>query len=96
MNKTMLTPDEQDVLVDALTRQVKNPARAVVNHEAAFVAHHLSKVGYESLSAAYWKWVCMYRSEDPLRFGDEVDKLQARLDYIDKTTSMPSWGTYGT
>lgn len=96
MNTVMLTPDEHNVLVDALTRQVKNPARAVVNHEAAFVAHHLNKAGYENLSSTYWKWACMPNRTDPLRFGEEVAGLQAQLDAIDKTTSMPDWGTRGT
>lgn len=74
--------------------QIAKPTRAVVNSESAFVKDRLNKLGEYELAKSYWNWVCMNRTK-PV-FGDEVMALQDQLNVIDKQSTMPSWGTYGT
>lgn len=75
--------------------QLAKPNRAVVNGESSFVRERLDKAGHETLGREYWNWVCSYWEHNPI-FGEEVLTLQHQLDAIDKQSSMPSWGTYGT
>lgn len=91
-----LSDEEYRALVSIMQEQISSPARAMVNGESAFVASKLSKVGFDSLSVAYWSWACMHKRTDPLLFGEEVAGLQDQLDAIDKSTSIPEWGTWGT
>lgn len=91
-----LSDKEYRALVSIMQEQISSPARAMVNGESAFVASKLSKLGFDSLSVAYWSWACMHKHTDPLLFGEEVAGLQDQLDAIDKSTSIPEWGTRGT
>ena len=78
----------------AILEQLNNPARAVVNSESAFVRERLLKMGEKELARDYWWWCCTGCSV-PI-FGEEVMALQTRLNEIDKQSTMPAWGTYGT
>lgn len=83
-----------NILIETMKAQLANPTRAVVNSESAFVKDRLNKLGEYELANSYWNWVCMNRSK-PI-FGEEVMNLQDQLNAIDKLSTMPSWGTYGT
>lgn len=84
-----------NVLVEAMKAQVAKPTRAVVNSECAFVMNRLYDMKEPELAKEYWNWTCSSWETDP-KFGPEVQELQAQLRAIDKTVSMPAWGTYGT
>ena len=53
----MFTQDQINLILAAQEQQIKNPARATVNSECAFVKDTISKVDYK-LAMEYWKWVC--------------------------------------
>ena len=84
-----------DILIEAMKAQVAKPARAVVNHEAAFVAQTLRNAGEVELAKKYWSWHCSSWEKNPI-FGEEVQELQRQLKAIDSGVTMPAWGTYGT
>lgn len=84
-----------NILIEQMKAQVAMPTRAVVNSESAFVADRLNKLGEYELAKKYWSWVCSYWEKNPI-FGEEVTALQHQLNAIDKQSTMPSWGTYGT
>lgn len=100
MDNTVSKEHVSFIIAEAQRRQIKNPTRACVNSEAAFVAQRLRNEGYVEISAAYWSWTCRSasRSEEQgsLEFGKEVFELQKQLRAIDAGFNMPSWGTYGT
>ena len=83
------------LLVSIMTEQVKNPRRAIVNSECAFVSSALYDAGEKELSKEYWSWTCSSWEKNPI-YGDEVQSLQTQLRAIDAQSKMPSWGTYGT
>lgn len=85
-----------DILIKAMTAQLANPARAVVNSESAFVKDRLNKLGEYEIANKYWNWLCCTRWQTNPIFGEEVQALQLKLEAIDKQSTMPSWGTYGT
>lgn len=82
-------------LIAAMTAQLNQPNRSVVNSECAFVVDRLNKMGESSLGKEYWSWTCSDWQSNP-KFGDTVHSLQTQLRAIDKQSTMPSWGTYGT
>lgn len=86
---------ENEILIQALEMQVAKPARAVVNFECCFVRERLQNAGYDDLARRYWSWCCSNWKANPI-FGPEVQELQLKLDAIDRQSTMPSWGTYGT
>lgn len=94
MDDTISEAHVSFIIAQAQRRQLKNPARAVVNSEAAFVAQHLRNEGYTDIAARYWSWSCGRENRE--EFGDEVYELQMKLNGIDMGVSMPAWGTYGT
>lgn len=83
---------------DAISEQIANPARAVVNSESSFVWQRLVDQGHKKAASRYWSWACSFtgRDEDRSEFGDKVFELQKRLEEIDRGVGMPEWGTYGT
>ena len=86
------------ILAEAMKLQLAKPNRAVVNTEASFVRYRLEVAGHEKLAREYWNWVVCHREwrkANPI-FGLEVLELQEKLDAIDDSYRMPSWGTYGT
>ena len=83
------------ILINAMKAQLEKPTRAVVNGESSFVRQRLSDAGQHDLAKQYWYWICSAWQAHPI-FGDEVLALQHQLDAIDKQSTMPSWGTYGT
>lgn len=83
------------VLIEVMKEQIAKPTRAVVNGESAFVKDKLNQRGEPELAKAYWNWVCSSGRETPM-FGPEVMELQSQLIAIDKQSTMPDWGTYGT
>jgi hypothetical protein len=86
---------EIEILIEALENQVARPARAVVNFEASFVRDRLQNAGHDDLARRYWSWTCSNWRANPI-FGPEVLALQKELESIDRQSTMPSWGTYGT
>lgn len=82
------------VVAEAIKAQIQKPTRAVVNSEAAFVAQRLRNDGYTGVAARYWSWSCGHENRE--EFGDEIYELQMQLNEIDRSVSMPAWGTYGT
>ena len=95
MSTQYTTPKQHDVLVSLMENQVKNPARAVVNSESAFVRTELLKRGEADLAKAYWSWA-VRGDVIPGVFPPEIDELQRKLNQIDQSASMPDWGTKGT
>ena len=95
METKFYSQKELAALEAAIKQQIARPARAGVNNEAAFVAHHLTLGGYECISKAYWNWTCSSRKNEPI-FGEEILALQNELVAIDKQYTIPAWGTYGT
>lgn len=90
-----MTENELRSLVAAAQKaQLDKPTRAVVNSESAFVMDRLNNAGQSALARRYWSWSC--GAKNRTEFGDEVYELEMKLREIDKTVSMPSWGTYGT
>lgn len=85
-----------DLVAEAQREQLKNPARAVVNSEAAFVAGRIHDAGHPDIAARYWSWVCGYHYKRDLDFNETVRQLQDKLEQIDKGVSAPEWATYGT
>jgi hypothetical protein len=91
---------ELELLIQTITNQIANPARAVVNSESAFVQQELSKQNAD-LAKRYWSWVCS-EARDPVRgvnkFGQAVYDLQVKLDQISKRSQsqMPAWGIFST
>ncbi len=83
------------VLIEVMKEQIAKPTRAVVNSESAFVMDKLNSRGEYELAKAYWNWVCS-SGRDTAIFGEEVMELQKQLRAIDKQSTMPAWGTYGT
>ena len=81
------------LVAEAQREQLKKPTRAVVNSESAFVAQRLRDAGHHELAARYWSWVCM---SPQVEFNETVQELQEKLEEIDRSVSMPAWGTYGT
>lgn len=95
MRAYQLTPEQHNRLLAIMTEQVKNPARAIVNSESAFVRTELSKCGEADLAKTYWSWAT--RTDVlPSLFPSEIDELQHKLNQIDQSVSMPDWGTKGT
>lgn len=86
---------DTEILIQALSAQLANPARAVVNFECCFVRDRLDIAGHNDLARRYWSWSCTNWKANPI-FGSEVQELQLKLDAIDRQSTMPSWGTYGT
>ena len=86
---------EVEVLIEVMKEQLAKPCKAVVNSEAAFVSDKLRKRGEADLAKKYWSWTCSSWEKNPM-FGEEVQRLQEQLRDIDKSVSMPAWGTYGT
>jgi hypothetical protein len=90
MNKTYTTEELNLIRAEQL-KQIKNPTRAIVNVESAFVYDRLGAT-HPTLGAKYWFTVTMRES-----FGaSDVDTNQIKLTEIDRQSRMPSWGTYGT
>lgn len=83
------------VLIEVMKEQIAKPTRAVVNSESAFVKDKLNQRGETDLAKQYWNWICCAGRDTPM-FGDEVMELQKQLNAIDKKSTMPAWGTYGT
>lgn len=83
------------VLLEVLQEQIAKPNRAVVNSESAFVKDKLNQRGEPELAKAYWNWVCSSGRDLPM-FGPEALEFQRQLNAIDKQSTMPDWGTYGT
>jgi hypothetical protein len=83
-----------EMLARLIKWQIAEPARAVVNSEAAFVKNKLEVLGEVALAKQYWSWVCS--GAKPGYFPAEIDTLQSELKKIDAGVSMPAWGTYGT
>lgn len=100
MDNTISKEHVSFIIAQAQREQLKNPTRAVVNSEAAFVMQRLRNEGYFEIAASYWSWTCRFASSDPDKgpqeFGQEVYDLQLKLRSIDMGVSMPAWGTYGT
>lgn len=74
---------------------MKKPARAVVNSESAFVRTKLLNHGEPELSKKYWGWAIRPNPVSGV-FPLEIDELQRKLNAIDRSASMPDWGTHGT
>lgn len=89
-----LTDQQYQLLAKMLKWQAAEPARAVVNSEAAFVKFKLQTLGEVALAKQYWSWVC--GGCKPGVFPTDVEDLQQALEEIDSKSSIPSWGTYGT
>ena len=84
------------VILAAMAEQLKKPARATVNSEAAFVRERLFKLGFDKEANAYWLWFCSFKSPRPDWVTEEISSMQMQLNKIDKRQTMPEWGTYGT
>jgi len=67
----MFTQDQINLILAAQEQQIKNPARATVNSECAFVKDTISKVDYK-LAMEYWKWVCGSFKKDTDLFGPPI------------------------
>jgi len=90
--------ENQMIVVEAMKLQLANPTRAVVNGESSFVKDRLYRAGHPELARTYWNWVCCsstWRQNNSI-FGQEAVLIQEQLEAIDKSYSMPAWGTYGT
>lgn len=77
-----------------MEQQVATPIRAGCNHESCFVKDALARDGLHIEARAYWSWVCT--STTPTWVTPEIVKLQEQLNCIDRQSTIPSWGTYGT
>ena len=87
-----------DIIIAAQQKQIKNPTRAVVNSESAFVWQTITKTD-EKLGIEYWRWVtsdAMFPERGSIKFGQEVYENEILLNAIHSGVSMPEWGTYGT
>jgi hypothetical protein len=84
-----------NILIEAMKAQIQKPTRAIVNSECAFVQERVYNAGEKELAKEYWSWTCSDWQSNP-KFGDEVQALQTQLRAIDKQSTMPSWGIYGT
>ncbi len=92
----MYTQEQIDLIIFAQEKQIRNPARAVVNSECAFVKETISKTDVK-LACDYWSWVCYSGlRKDPTLFGDVVHSNELILARIDSEQTMPSWGYSGT
>jgi len=90
--------NKETLLIQAMEAQLAKPNKAVVNSESSFVRYRIEVAGDQALAREYWNWAISseeWRRKNPI-FGLEVLELQEKLDAIDATVSMPSWGTYGT
>ena len=96
MDNTISQEHVDFIVAAAQRKQLANPARAVVNPEAAFVAQTLRNEGYYETAAAYWSWTCGSPTSYGQKFSQEVHELQEQLRAIDAGQTMPEWGTYGT
>lgn len=74
--------------------QIAEPARALVNSEAAFVKNKLEVLGEAELAKRYWSWACAGAKAGV--FPEEIEQLHAVLKQIDSGGHMPEWGTAGT
>ena len=91
----MFTQDQIKIILTAQEKQIKNPARAIVNSESAFVKNTISKVD-PKLAMEYWKWVCGSFKSDNELFGPIVYANELTLAKIDAEQTMPAWGYSGT
>jgi len=95
----MYTQEQIDLIVSAQEMQIKNPARAVVNCESAFVMDTISKVD-QKLASDYWHWVCFaadWKEHKDLKlFGEKVYTNELELARINAEQTMPDWGYSGT
>ena len=85
---------QYQLLAKLIKWQIAEPARALVNPEAAFVRTKLEVLGEVALAKQYWSWHC---SGSPAGvFPNEIEQLQTQLRAIDRGQTMPQWGTSGT
>jgi len=91
----MITQDQIKIILTAQEKQIKNPNRAIVNSESAFVKYTISKVD-PKLAMEYWKWVCGSFKKDTDLFGPIVYANELTLAKINAEQTMPAWGYSGT
>jgi hypothetical protein len=88
----MYTQEQIDLIISAQEKQIKNPARAVVNSECSYVKFTISKID-PKLASEYWNWVCYIgHLNDPTLFGEKVCANELELARIDAEQTMPDWG----
>lgn len=90
----MTTTINFEAIANAITEQIKNPARAVVNSESAFVHGRLQRAGFSKEASVYWNWSVGMGSK--YEIPANVVELQKKLEAIDAGVSMPDWGYSGT
>ena len=89
------------LIFEAQAAQLKEPTRAGVNCESAFVRQRLEREGHPEVAYLYWNWVCSvesrYDETGPHQFGPEVYEQYKALEAIDNNGyKLPKWGYSNT
>lgn len=72
---------DEAFLYNTIQQQIKNPRRAVVSSESAFVRERLEQAGKHELARKYWSWVAS--GYDPHWKMQAIYDAQRQLDAIE-------------
>lgn len=84
-----LSQQEVEIINKIQKEQLSNPRRSMVNGEGAFVTDKLNRLNYDQLAEYYWSTYCNSYFKIT---NESVLELISKLQEIDDTVDMPSWG----